>query len=42
MSFSNFKETAIEYVKKAVAEDTAGNYESAYKVCCRGGPPDAA
>ena len=32
MSFSNFKETAIEYVKKAVAEDTEGNYEAAYKL----------
>ena len=32
MSFSNFKETAIEYVKKAVAEDTEENYEAAYKL----------
>ena len=30
--FSNFKEKAIEFVKEAVAEDNAGNYEKALKL----------
>ncbi|CAL5223306.1 g5797 [Coccomyxa viridis] len=29
--YSNFKERAIEYVKEAVAEDNAGNYQTAFE-----------
>ncbi|KAJ0476355.1 putative vesicle-fusing ATPase [Helianthus annuus] len=30
MMYSNFKQQAIEYVKQAVQEDTAGNYAKAF------------
>jgi len=30
--YSNFKEKAVEYIKEAVAEDNAGNYEKAFRL----------